>query len=195
MLTTPSLQVEQYLKRFELFTASEIEDFLQIGYLKNFKKNDFFIQEGGICQEVGFVLSGIFRSFYYSQAAEEVTYCFIFPNNLMAAYSSYITQKSTSENIQATTDARLLMFPKKDFNALIDSNSKWLLFSKIIAEQQYLEMEKRVITLQKEKAETRYQTMLIEQPEYLQQIPLQYIASYLGITQRHLSRLRKKISN
>lgn len=114
---------------------------------------------------------------------------------MITAYSSYINNTKTPENIQAIADAKVLLFSKKDLESLYQSNPKWLLFGKIIAEQQYIEMEKRIFTLQKEKAEVRYLRLLKENPEYLQKIPLQHIASYLGVTQRHLSRIRREISN
>ncbi|MNT98592.1 hypothetical protein D3C72_2412100 [compost metagenome] len=58
---------------------------------------------------------------------------------------------------------------------------------------QYLELEKRLFIFQKDKAKKRYIDLLENQPGYVQKIPLQYLASYLGITPRHLSRLRKEI--
>ncbi|MNU79669.1 hypothetical protein D3C71_692840 [compost metagenome] len=68
-----------------------------------------------------------------------------------------------------------------------------MLFLKIIAEQQYLELEARVFQLQRDSAQERYQSLIDNQPEYIQQISGQYLASYLGITQRHLIRIRKQI--
>jgi CRP-like cAMP-binding protein len=65
---------------------------------------------------------------------------------------------------------------------------------RFIAEQQFLEMERRYIQLQRDHAVKRYTTLLQQQPEYLQKIPLQYLSSYLGISQRHLSRIRKEIA-
>jgi hypothetical protein len=62
-----------------------------------------------------------------------------------------------------------------------------------MAEQEYIKMEKRIFILQKESAEKRYEDLLNNQPLYLQLIPLSYLSSYLGITQRHLSRVRKLI--
>lgn len=188
--------MEEYLKQFGIFSPTEISDFVMKGELKHFQKHDFLIKEGMICQQVGFIQSGIFRSFYHSRSSEEVTYCFIFPNNLIAAYSSYITGNETAENMQAITDAEVLLFKKRDVEAFIYSNPRGLLFPKTMAEQQYMEMEKRILMLQKESAETKYENLAKEHPEFLHQIPLQYIASYLGITQRHLSRLRgKRIKN
>jgi len=65
---------------------------------------------------------------------------------------------------------------------------------KVVAEQQYIELEKRIFKLQKDNASKRYADLIKHQPEYILKIPLQYLASYLGITQRHLSRIRKEIS-
>lgn len=188
--------MEEYLRQFGIFSSKEITDLTNMGELRIFSKNDFFIREGMVCQEIAFIVSGIFRSFYLSQSAEEVTYCFIFPDNLMAPYSSYITGEKTFENMQAIQDSEVLIFSKKDLNSFLESHPKGDLFSKIIAQQQYLELEKRIFKLQIEPAHYKYESLLKEHPEYINQIPLQFIASYLGITQRHLSRLRRnKISN
>ncbi|MEL6672829.1 MAG: Crp/Fnr family transcriptional regulator [Bacteroidota bacterium] len=180
-----------YLREAGKLAESDIAAFLELGQLKTFQKGDYLIREGQICQEAGFVQSGIFRSFYFTQNSEEVTYCFTFAPNLISAYSSYITGRPSPENIQALTEAEVWLFPKTGLEALMAQNPAWLWFSKHLAEQQYLEMEQRIFLLQKESAETRYAHLQREQPQLLQHIPLQYLASYLGITQRHLSRLRK----
>jgi len=79
-------------------------------------------------------------------------------------------------------------------NKLETSNPNWIKFFKHIAELEYINLEKRIFMLQRESAETRYQSLLNNQPEYLHHIPLHYLASYLGVTQRHLSRIRKNFT-
>jgi CRP-like cAMP-binding protein len=98
------------------------------------------------------------------------------------------------ENMQAISDAELLIIKKDKIQKLTDENPNWIKFLKIIAEQEYLELEKRFFQLQRDTASQRYQSLLENQPNYIQDISLQYLASYLGITQRHLSRIRKEIS-
>lgn len=163
--------------------------------LKKLKKNDFYIKEGQTCKEVGFVTSGLFRSFYHSSIEEEVTYCFTFSNSFVSAYSSFLSQNKTVENIQALTDIEMLTISRNEILKLEQSSTNWLKFFKLIAEQEYIKMEKRIFLLQKETAEKRYRDLLMNQPEFLQLIPLNFLSSYLGITQRHLSRIRKSISN
>lgn len=185
--------VRDFLKTFNTLTATEIDHFDQLLTTRHLQKGDFFISEGKCCKEVTFIKSGILRSFFTTEQGEEITYCITFPNSLMTAYSSFITTQPTLENIQAITSCELLVIQKADIDHLSQSSSNWIKFAKIIAEQQYIELEKRLFLFQKEKAKKRYLDLIENQPAYIQQIPLQYLASYLGITPRHLSRLRKDL--
>jgi CRP-like cAMP-binding protein len=189
-MTLPSFK--HYLASFNILTGIEIDNLIKIASHKVLKKSDYFIIEGEICKQVAFVLSGSLRSFYISDKDEEITYCITFPNSLMTAYSSYLTSQPTQENIQAITETQLLIIQKSKFEALVQQNPSWINFLKIIAEQQYIELEKRIFQLQKSDAKKRYADLMKNQPEYIQHIPLQYLASYLGISQRHLSRIRKE---
>lgn len=187
--------MEQYLNSFGMLSKDEIHQISTLAKAKKIKKGDLFIKEGRICNEVGFIVSGLFRSFYYSSSIEEVTYCFTFPTTFLTAYSSFISQTPTVENIEALTDAELLIIPRSEILKLEESSINWLRFFKLVAEQEYIKMEQRIFLLQREKAEQRYSDLLTNKPEFLQQIPLNYLASYLGITQRHLSRIRNSVSN
>ena len=192
--TSDKKMIKNYLKSFNILTDDEIENLILITTKRDLNKADYYIREGETSKEVAFVLSGILRSFYISNKGEEITYCITFPNNLMTAYSSFITGQSTDENIQAITSVELLIVPKNKIDDLASKNPNWMKFLKVVAEQQYIELEKRIFQLQKNDALQRYADLIKKQPEYIQNIALQYLASYLGITQRHLSRIRREIS-
>lgn len=186
--------IKNYLQSFNILTDDEIENLVRATTKRYLNKADYFIRQGETCKEVAFVLSGTFRSFYILDKGEEITYCITFPNNLMTAYSSFITEQYTDENIQAITSVELLIIPKNKIDDWAMKNPNWVKFLKTIAEQQYIELEKRIFKMQSYNALQRYSDLLKNQPEYIQNIPLQYLASYLGITQRHLSRIRREIS-
>lgn len=186
--------MREYLQSFQLFTDLEIKQFLKLSQTIVLKKGDFFVGENEICNSLGFIKKGIFRSFYYSNNAEEITYCFTFPNHLLMAYSSFISEKKSEEIIQALTDSEIVIIPKSSLHLLAKSNSKWVDFLKTIAEREYVELEQWIFNHQKDKAQQRYIDFITKQPNYIQQIPLKYIASYLGVTQRHLSRIRAQIN-
>ncbi len=186
--------MKNYLKSFNILTDDEIDLFENKVTYRYLKKGDFFIKEGKICKEVAFVASGLFRSYYYSSSGEDITYCFTFFNSFISAYSSFLSQSETIENIQALTDVELYSVSRAEILKLEKSSTNWLKLFKLIAEQEYIKMEKRIFILQKETAEKRYEDLLKNQPELLWHIPLNYLSSYLGISQRHLSRIRKSIS-
>ena len=186
--------IKDYLKSYNIFSAQEINAFIDLVKTSSLKKGDYLIKEGQTSNYIAFIKSGIFRSFYYSSENEDVTYCFTFKNTLITAYTSWIKQEPSVENIQALTDMELLLISKSQVNYLEETYPNWIRFFKNIAEMEYVNLEKRLFLLQRENAEKRYQDLLENQPEYLQTIPLQYLASYLGVTQRHLSRIRKNIS-
>lgn len=193
MITPAKAILRNYFDRIGIFTEEEIREALPLFKEKTLKKSENFVSEGERCTEVGFILSGTCRSFYLSGAGEEITYCFRFPGEFVAAYSSFITGQGSLEYMQALTKTELLVISKTDVDLLSDKFTGWLKFLKIVAEQQYIELEKRIFQLQKVHAKLRYEDLLKNHPEYVQQIPLQHIASYLGITQRHLSRIRKEL--
>ncbi len=184
--------MEDFLRSYNILNEDEIAYLVELGKVKTIKKGDFYIKEGNISKDLSFVVSGIFRSFYYLDSGEEITYCFLFPGTLITAYSSFISQMPTNENYQALEDAELIVIPKNKIDELVQTSTNWLRLSKILAEEQYILLEQRVFMLQKEKAEKKYNDLISNNPEYIQKIPLNHLASYLGISQRHLSRIRKK---
>ncbi|MGJ1197301.1 Crp/Fnr family transcriptional regulator [Sphingobacterium spiritivorum] len=187
------ITISSYLKSFQLFTASEVDVIASHFKPKSLKKGDYFIREGNYSNEVALVVSGIFRSYYLTDNMDEITYCFRFPEELLAAYSSLIQRTPSLENIQAISNAELVVISAEDIRKLDDLYPGWIRFQKVIAEQQYIELEQRIFQLQRQQAIERYTSLLQNQPDYIRLIPLQYLATYLGITQRHLSRIRREI--
>ena len=186
--------LKNMLNSVDILTDSEISNGLNYFEPKSFKKGDILIEAGKICNWMAFVNSGVLRNFYISSKGEEVTYCLTFPNKVISAFSSFMTQKVTFENIHALTNVELLVIRHDQYYELMNSSENWLKFSRFVAEQSYIEMENRLLALQMESAKKRYEDLLVFNPDYLQKVPLKYLASYLGITQRHLSRLRREIS-
>lgn len=162
--------------------------------IKHLEKGDFFIQAGRTCTEIAFINSGMLRSYYITEAGEDFTYCVSFEDEFMSAYSSYITGNPARENIQALVDTELYTIQKSFVEEMAQKNLNVSQLMRYFAEQYILELEQRVFSYQKESALHRYEYMLRHHPKYLSEIPLHYLASYLGITQRHLSRIRKEFA-
>lgn len=186
--------VQDFFRRFNLFSEEEIDKLANLFERRTINKNETFLNEGEKCKEIAFVEYGIFRTYFISHEGKEITFCFRFPNDLLASYSSFITNNPSLENIEAISDTSVLFIKKSDLDEFGKNHPNWILFLKIIAEEEYINLENRFFQLQKDNASKRYTALLENHPNYIQEIPLYYLASYLGITQRHLSRIRNNIS-
>jgi len=156
-------------------------------------KGELFIKQGKVCDQVAFVVSGKLRNFYIDDAGNEVTCFFVTADSFVSAFTSFLTNTPTHENITALEDTVLRVISKKDIEELSVLIPKMQIFRRIIAENLFIIMEKRIMMLQSQSAHERYEKMLKENPEILLSVPLQYTASFLGITPQHLSRLRKEL--
>ncbi len=188
-----SASLQAFLQSFDFLTEDEIESFQQLATFRKIPKGDFLIKGGSVCTEVAFVMTGILRSFYLSSTEEEVTYCFRFSDSFSSAYSSFLQEVPSQESLEAITDVEVLVWSKEQIQQLETKSCNWTRVLKILTEYEYIELEKRIFILQRESAENRYADLLQNHPNLIKEIPLNYLASYLGITQRHLSRIRKAV--
>lgn len=157
----------------------------------NIAKGDFWIKEGKVCNQVGFLVSGKLRSFYFDDAGNEITCFFVTPDNFISSFTSFLTETPTVENIVAIEDAVMLVISKIELEQLSEAVPKIQILRRIIAENSFIVMEKRIAMLQSNSANERYERMIKENPGIMLSVPLQYVASFLGITPQHFSRLRK----
>ena len=185
--------MQHFLQSFGILSGEEIASFLAMATFRKLKRGEFFIQDGKTCAEVAFIQSGTLRSFYNASNGEEMTYCITFPNAFMTAYSSFITGNPSIENIQAMSPSELWVIRKSDIDRFSEMHPNGMKFQKHMAELQYMELEKRIFLYQQQTAKERFLELTADHPEFISQIPVQYLASYLGITSRHLSRLRKEL--
>ena len=156
-------------------------------------RGELWIEKGKLCNQVGFVLSGKLRNYYIDDAGNEVTCYFVTPDHFISSFTSFLTNTPTHENIAALEDSTLRVIQKDELERLSEAMPKLQIFRRIIAENLFITMEKRISMLQSQSAFERYEKMLSENPEILLTVPLQYTASFLGITPQHLSRLRKEL--
>lgn len=156
-------------------------------------KDEYFSEAGKVSTQVGFVLDGVMRVCYYDNKGEEITKYFIDENNLVVDLESFQNSICSSAYVQAVTDCKLLVFSKQDWEELLNTIVGWdAIVHKIIARALMQKIERRS-PLVSEDATTRYLSFIEKYPKILNRIPLSYLASYLGITQSSLSRIRKNI--
>lgn len=180
----------QSIQNFSPEELSLLDDLISF---RKLKKGDLLLVENQVCNEIVFIEKGILRSFFTNHKGDEITNCFAFENEFMASFASFITEEKAAENIQALADTELQILDRKALGKLYASSANWQEIGRELTEIEFVNLHKRMVSFQKLSGAQRYQELYQNHQKYLQLIPLQYLASYLGITPRHLSRIRKAI--
>lgn len=178
------------LKTLAPFENHELEMLAPKLKIASLKKGEFFSKAGLITDRIGYVNSGLLRSFYDIKGKETTTF-FLQEGTFAVAFLSYLQMQPAVENIQAIEDSELIIIGKKDLTNLYEGNWKWQQVGRVLIEEFYIKMEQRSITLQSQSAQERYETFLTEFPGVIKYVPLQQVASFLGISPETLSRIRK----
>jgi len=177
------------------FSKDELDLLDDLITFRKLKKGELLLTENQVCNEVVFIESGILRSFFFNHKGDEITNCFAFENEFMASFASFITQEKAEENVQALVDTKLQVLNRKALEKLYQSGFNWQETGRKLTEIEFVNLQKRMISFQKLSGAQRYEELYKNHQKYLQLIPLQYLASYLGVTPRHLSRIRKAVTS
>lgn len=146
---------------------------------------------GDTCRTIYFVKKGALRIYYYKDDVD-VTESFEFENAVVARAESLFSGRPSQKGIQALEDTSLIAINSVQLFNLYDAfHDLERLFRKIF-EEAYVKTVNRLESLQFHTADERYLNLLKDQPDVLQRVPLKHIASYLGITQVSLSRIRAR---
>jgi CRP/FNR family transcriptional regulator, anaerobic regulatory protein len=161
----------------------------------SYQKNTIVEEQNKTPEYLYFAVSGFMRLFYYDENGDEVTNQINTPNDFVASYLSLIQGTTAKENLECITDCNLFRIKKTDLKALIEESENFKIFSLLIFENAMAKTQIRANDLATLNAEQRYRKLLETQAEILQNVPIQYIASYLGMKPESLSRIRKNIIN
>lgn len=158
------------------------------------KKDDYFSEAGKIAKQVAFITEGILRVCYYNNKGEEITKYFIEENNFAVDLNSFNNKIPSTEYVQAITECNLIVFTADALKELSLTIVAWDSIINQITTKGLIDKVNRISPMMAEDAKARYLSFLEKFPQIANRIPLSSLASYLGITQSSLSRIRKNIS-
>ena len=160
---------------------------------ENLPSKHFFLKEDEVSDKIGFVKSGLLRAFFYNGNADEITTSFYPSGSLIISFDSFNNQTPSKENIVAVDDSELLVITYQKQQQLYQKVPVWNQMCRDIADKKSEDSKNRAVQLQTLTAKERYQQFCKEYPEVIQKCPLRHVASYLGIDNATLSRIRRKI--
>lgn len=160
-----------------------------------FSKNTVIEEAGKVPQYLYYIVSGYLRLFYEDQNGNEVTTHINCPPGFFTSYSEFIDGRVSENKVECITDCELLRISKTDLDLLIHESQAMKDFSISVFQQSITYNENRSKALSVLNAEQRYLKLMEEYPGIIQNVPIQYIASFLGMKPESLSRIRRKIIN
>ena len=159
---------------------------------KHIPKGDFFVQEGKTSKYLGFVEQGFLQYYVLFNGEEKTTYS-VGAGSFIASLVSFLHQKPAEENIRAVLDSSLWLLDREGLQQLQQIVPRFKDYYIRLLEWQICCIDESRLDAILLNAQQRYEKMLVKDPELFRQIPLQHLASILGVTPRHLSRIRRNI--
>jgi CRP/FNR family transcriptional regulator, anaerobic regulatory protein len=189
---TDSITIQEIYEHPEL-NNHEIKTICKAHEKVYFNKGDYLLREGQIADEYFCLENGLIRSFAVSSEGKEVTTRFISPNEIVIEVASLFLRIPTKENIRALTDCVCWRISLENFQHLFDSIHGFSEWGRTWMSGELFKIKERSLSMITDSATDRYLELQREHPEIILQAPLKYIASYLGITDTSLSRIRKDL--
>ncbi|WP_207429387.1 Crp/Fnr family transcriptional regulator [Pedobacter sp. SYSU D00535] len=157
-----------------------------------FSKGSMLEAEGTRTKNLYFIVNGFIRSFHY-ETGEDITTNIRGANSLITAFNGFVNDSLADSSIQCITACDVLSISNHSYKHLIAESISWKNFCHSIYEQEIIFNQKRTRELLTKTAESRYLQLLKDYPGIGLHVPVQYIATYLGIKPESLSRIRKKV--
>jgi len=157
-------------------------------------KKEFILKQGRICYNIYFVERGLLRCFYIKDD-KEINSWFMKEQDVIFSVESFLNQTPSYENIQALEDCVLYYIDYNELQYLYNNCPEFNFIGRVVTEKYYKLSEQRLYSLRMQKAMERYNFILNHFPQIILRVPSKYIASYLGITEETLSRMRAAKTN
>lgn len=182
------------LKTFAGMDEDEFALSLPFWQKKHYKKGEFYNEYKNVCKHLGFVLNGVFRTYFINdETAEEKNVFFFSQNQIVVSYKSFVTQTPCSYYTESMDDSSVLYIHINQLASLYNKSHQWERFGRLVAETAFNIAMTRTEDFLFLTPEQRYLDLVEKHPDIFNTVPLYHIASYLGIQGPSLSRIRKRM--
>lgn len=157
----------------------------------NFNAGELILREGQVCNKACLVVKGLTRSYYLNDGLD-ITSRFMEEGSIVTSWPSYFTQKPGTEFIVAVEDTTMVCLMHNDIRQLYTDYPEFNINGRRQTEFAFYQSEMRTQLLRRHSAEEKYRYFLTNHPSLMQRVPLKNIATYLGMSEETLSRVRTR---
>jgi CRP/FNR family transcriptional regulator, anaerobic regulatory protein len=193
MLEADKTIFHKFLNLFREIPEADFDVITQYLHVRDVKVGEVLLNEGRTAKELFFVISGILKIVSTNEKGNEIIQFFIKENKFCTILYSFNDDVVSREGIVAATDGKVLVFPKAKLNSLYEKLPYFKGLVESITQRALIDKIQIRNSLMGEEAAIRYHKFVSQQPDILLRVPLSDVASYLGITQQSLSRIRRNI--
>lgn len=186
-----SHQLQQFLQSTGAISAAQAAEIAGSFRPRNLARHQFLLEAGQVSDTYFFLTRGLLRAFALNPDGHDVTTGLAGPGQVMFEVASFFNRTPSLESIQALTDCEGWCLNYQQLNELFHARPEFREFGRGILVRGFAALKARMLATITEPASVRYEGLLRDHPELLLHVPLKYIASYLGITDSSLSRIRK----
>ena len=195
-------KLKKYIDSFIPLHEKDWKEMMMLFKSYSYKKGEFIYGSSDIPAEVNFIVKGVVRSFKMEEDGRDFTWAFYYLNDevmehrmisdvCVVDYASFLRNESAELAFEVLEDCMVMTITKKDLFELYESDDKWQMFARKIAEDAYCATRDRTLTLLTKNAKERLEILEEYFPDIFKRVSQQHISSYLGITRQSLNRLRR----
>jgi len=184
-------QIRQVMKQMIAISEDELDDFLSEAVVKNFKRHEFLSQPNLVPNEIFFINKGLLRVLITDTEGTEHTIHFALENQFITDYSHFIQKQPSIYSLQTLEETQVVVLPRATIEWGYKNLTEGQKMGRLIAEYYFIYQDDRIKNLYIRTPKERYDTISGVFPNIHNRVPQHMIASYLGITPIHLSRLKK----
>ena len=183
----------QKVYQHPLLNPIELQMVFEAHQYMKFHKGDFMLKKSQVANAYYCISSGLVRSYVYDYNGHDITTGFIGENEIAIDVVSLFRRIPSVENLQALTDVECYAIDLQTFQGLYHSMKGLNEWGREWMSESLFQLKQRTISMVSDSASERYKRLQCQHPQILQQAPLKFIATYLGITDTSLSRIRKEL--
>ncbi len=184
-------QIKLAIQQIITISEAELDDFLTKTFIKTFKRQETLSRPDIIPNEIFFINQGMLRVIITDNEGIEHSIHFALENQFIADYSSFMLKQPSLYTLQAIEDTEVVVLPRAAIEWGYKNLKEGDKLGRLIAEYYFIYQDNRIKNIYARSPKERYDSITDVFPNIHNRVPQHMIASYLGITPVHLSRLKK----